>query len=184
MMAKQILITTFDVWLPHHCSNASDDLIAELLKHKLLPTQVTLLRKVVVDYELTLAAIFPVLEQLRPDLILCCGMAESRTAMTVESCAKHEGEVLQTAIDLDELVQGLKLTHISHDAGNFVCNHLYYHVLKAMLSSSPRGVSTEQKLSSQCLFIHVPPLTPENSTLLMSDFMQILQKLDRPIEGA
>jgi pyroglutamyl-peptidase len=165
-MSPRILLTSFDVWEPHQRSNASDDLL-ELLGDR-LPPQTHCLRRIPVDFQQAPAMVLDQMATLRPDLILCCGMAESRTVLTVESNGKFQSDVRQTAIALPALIQNLRATEISHDAGNFVCNYLYYTLLKQI---------QDQHLPSQCLFVHVPILTDRNQAAIGNDFVELLQTL-------
>jgi pyroglutamyl-peptidase len=99
-------------------------------------------------------------------------MAESRAVLTLESNGKyqsaHQLDILWTTIDVDRLVEKMVLTKVSHDAGTFVCNHLYYSVLKHIAS---------YQLRYQCLFVHVPILNETNLSLIMKDFHTLLQML-------
>jgi pyroglutamyl-peptidase len=158
-MPKQLLLTSFDIWEPHHVSNASDDLLAAMEQQRLLAciqAKIKLLRRVSVDFALAPQQVIAEIDALKPDLVLCCGMAESRTVLTLESNGKHQTDhqldILWTTIDLTRLVEKTVLTNVSHDAGTFVCNHLYYSVLKHIES---------HQLRCQCLFVHVPILISE-----------------------
>jgi len=174
-MTRKILLTSFDTWLSHHKSNASDDLLIEVAKLDDIPYELNLLRQLPVDIraasdtaaqslrERVLAQI----DQLQPDAIVCCGMAESRTQLSVESNPRRE-TVLKTPINLDKLLAGLDDVKISHDAGRFVCEGLYYSVLQAI---------AENNRSSNCLFVHVPLLTPDNSVQMQSELLQIIQRM-------
>lgn len=164
-MTINILLTSFDTWLPHQPSNASDDLLAKVAEIESLPYALTFLRKLPVDPKLGPMQAIAKIDELQPDLIICCGMAESRKILTVESTAISEGEILQTTIPLSSLVANLTLTEISDDAGKFVCEALYYSVLKHI---------KEKSLQSQCIFIHVPILTEENMEIILKDFLLIM----------
>lgn len=164
-MARKILLTSFDVWMPHQVSNSSDDLLAEMLRQKRLPDHTYCLRKLPVDFEQAPAQVISTINLLQPDVIVCCGMAESRTVLTVESNGCYGGETLETTINLAKLVEPLMATQVSDDAGQFVCNFLYYSILK-YLGQNP--------MNSRCLFVHVPPLNPGNQTLILRDFTAIL----------
>ena len=167
-MATKILLTSFDVWEAYQTSNASDDLIEAMSQQNLLAEwheKLSLLRKLPVDFQLAPQYVIAQIDALQPDLILCCGMAESRSRLTVESNGKHQSNVLRTAIDVDQLVEALEFTEVSHDAGAFVCNHLYYSVLQYI---HDRG------FSSHCLFIHVPVLHEMNLAPVIKDFLTIL----------
>ena len=162
-MSQKILLTSFQTWLAHQTSNASDDLLI-----KLQNTTFYYLRQLPVDIarasERTIAAI----EDIQPEIIICCGMAESRYRLTVESNATWTNDRLQTAVDLESLVTKLSDTGISDDAGKFVCEGLYYQVLKHLQHThSP----------NQCVFVHVPVLSTANLPLIVEDFQLIIKQL-------
>ena len=167
-MSRKTLLTSFDTWLPHQKSNSSDDLLTELLKIDSVSISLHLLRKLPVDFQLAPSQVISKINQLQPDIIVCCGMAEARKKLTIESNAKNEGEILKTTFDIDHLVAGLSITEISHDAGWFVCNRLYYLILQYI---------SDRNLKQQCLFVHVPILTQENLGQIVTDFLLILQKI-------
>lgn len=167
-MTKRILLTSFDVWLPHHQSNSSDDLLIEISKHNSLPHSFTFLRRLPVDVRLASDRVISHIEKLQPDGIICCGMAERRTQLTVESHATWEQEAIKTSVNLDKLVMGLAGTGISHDAGKFVCEGLYYSVLRYL---------RDRNLKRPCIFVHVPTLTPDNLPAIRADFSLIIQRL-------
>jgi len=174
-MPKQLLLTSFDIWEPHHVSNASDDLLVAMEQQRLLAcieAEIKLLRKVPVDFSLAPQQVIAERDALKPDLILCCGMAESQTVLTLESNGKHQIDhqldILWTTIDVDRLVEKMVFTKVSYDAGAFVCNHLYYSVLKHIES---------HQLRCQCLFVHVPVLNETNLPLILKDFHTLLQIL-------
>jgi pyroglutamyl-peptidase len=172
------LLTSFDIWQPHQRSNASDDLLelvlAEFEQRPLggvgdrPAPQIHTLRKLPVDFDQAPAAVLAQVTALQPELIVCCGMAESRSALTVESNGKFQSDIRFTAIALPALVQSLRHTHISHDAGDFVCNHLYYRLLQHI---------AEQQLPSRGLFLHVPVLTAENQAKVVEDAIALLTRL-------
>jgi pyroglutamyl-peptidase len=169
-----ILLTTFDTWKPTQPSNSSDDLIAELMRRKLLPRHIHLTRKIPVDFQLAPEKVLAIVETLQPDLIVCCGMAEKRSRLTVEANGKHQGDILYTSIPLKSLVEQTQATTISHNTGRFVCNYLYYSILKHIQL---------RQLKTHCLFVHVPLLKPENLEVTVQDFSTIL-KLLQPIAAS
>jgi pyroglutamyl-peptidase len=168
VMAKKILLTSFDVWASHQVSNSSDDLVGMAIAQDWLPLQVQVLRRLPVDWQLAPAKVIAAIELFQPDLIVCCGMAEQRQFLTVESNGKCNGEILTTEIELEGLIENLISTHISYDAGNFVCNYLYYLVLRHL---------QESQRSRQCLFIHVPLLNEINIVSVGRDFATMMGKL-------
>jgi pyroglutamyl-peptidase len=168
---KTLLLTSFDVWLPHQLSNASDDLLVALQQRQGLSSQIsqiTMMRKLPVDFQQAPELVCAAIEQHHPDLVVCCGMAESRQLLEVESCGCVDQDTLVTPLDLNRLTNGLAATQISNNAGQFVCNYLYYSVMKYCHLSHPE---------TQCLFIHVPLLTLANFTAILDDFSQLLNRL-------
>ena len=166
-MANKILLTSFDTWLPHQRSNASDDLLEQIAQSNYLSPSLTLLRKLPVDVEKASCAAIAKLNELHPDVIVCCGMAEQRTQLTVESNATCGNIMLATRVDLKRLVAGSDRIEISHDAEKFVCEGLYYSMLKYL---------QERQIHIPCVFVHVPILTEENSAEVVADFRLILHE--------
>jgi pyroglutamyl-peptidase len=132
------------------------------------PPKLTLLRQLPVDVDLASSCAIAKINELQPDIIICCGMAESRANLTVESHATRGDTVIKTPVDLEKLVTGLAETEISHDAGKFVCEGLYYSVLDYL---------RKNKLNSSCIFLHVPILTLNNLSIVLGDFHLIIQKM-------
>ena len=169
-MTNKILLTSFDTWLPHHKSNSSDDLLAKISQIQSLPYSLTFLQKLPVDSELAPNLAIAQINQLQPDTIICCGMAESRQKLTVESCACSNKDILKTAVNLEPLVADLAATEISHEAGKFVCEAVYYAVLKHLADS---------QMTAQCIFVHVPILTARNADKIVADFLLVMRHLAR-----
>jgi pyroglutamyl-peptidase len=164
-MNKKILLTSFQTWMPHQTSNASDDLLELVAKLNISPSLI-FLRQLPVDVSLAASRVISNIEELQPEAIICCGMAESRQVLTVESCACGEA-LYKTSVDLEKLLVGLSVTEISHDAGKFVCEGLYYEVLKYLSC----------KLNISCIFVHVPILTAENLPRILADFQVIIKRI-------
>ncbi|MCC3408712.1 MAG: peptidase C15 [Microcoleus sp. PH2017_10_PVI_O_A] len=167
-MTNKILLTSFDTWLPHQKSNSSDDLLAKISQIKSLPDSLNFLRKLPVDFELAPKLAIAQINQLQPDITICCGMAESRQKLTLESCACCETDILKTAVNLEPLVADLASTEISHEAGKYVCEALYYAVLKHI---------RDAQLPAKCIFVHVPILTDKNLDKIVADFLLIIRRL-------
>ena len=167
-MTAKFLLTSFDTWLPHQKSNSSDDLLAKVSEIQSLPYSLNFLRKLPVDAELAPSLAIAKINQIQPETIICCGMAESRQKLTVESCACCDTDILKTKVNLEPLVADLATTEISHEAGKYVCEALYYAILKHLGDS---------KLSTKCLFVHVPILTPDNTDKIVGDFLSIVNRL-------
>ena len=170
-MTNKILLTSFAIWEAHHRSNASDDLIAASLQQGQWAKwheEPSLLRQLPVDFQLAPQQVIAQIDALQPDIVVCCGMAEHRSVLTLESNGKHQSDMRQTTIALDRLVDGLAVTQVSHDAGDFVCNYLYYSVLKHI---------QRHRLACRGLFIHVPVLHEANLAPILQDFGMLLQRL-------
>lgn len=165
-MNNTILLTSFTTWKSHHTSNSSDDLLHLLSERELGPFN--FLRKLPVEFELAPQHVLNSFNELRPKVLICCGMAEERTKLNIESRAILDEQILQTSVDLKELTIDLSMTEISHDAGQFVCNTLYYKTLEHLSS---------QEEVYHSIFIHVPVLTEENRHLLLADFVSIIERL-------
>jgi pyroglutamyl-peptidase len=165
-MNTKILLTSFATWLPHQKSNSSDDLLTEIAK--LESPSLRFVRQLPVDVFKASRLVIDKIAELQPDSIICCGMAESRTKLTVESCATCGDALINTWVDLEKLVAEAAEIEISHDAGKFVCEGLYYEVLKYL---------QERNLSTHCIFVHVPVLTQDNLPGIVADFHRIIQKM-------
>ena len=165
-MKTKILLTSFQTWLTHQQSNSSDDLLVEIQKSDCCAdVSLFFLRNLPVDTELASQKVIDEIKIIQPNVIICCGMAEKRTKLTIESNAVCQDECLHTSIDLTELTDRLIITEISHDAGKFVCEGLYYQVLK-YIQSKDRNI--------HCIFVHVPLLKPDRLGLILQDFHSIL----------
>ncbi|AFY88107.1 MULTISPECIES: hypothetical protein [Chroococcidiopsis] len=167
-MTKKILLTSFTTWLPHHTTNSSDDLLEKISQLNYTFAVLNFLRQLPVNIQLASNIVMEKAQALEPNSIICCGMAERRQHLTIESNATWNGSILQTNIDLGNLVQENDRVKISHDAGKFVCEGLYYSVLEWI---------QRHQLPVNCVFIHVPILTEQNSNIVLNDFEVILQRL-------
>jgi pyroglutamyl-peptidase len=164
-MNAQILLTSFDTWLLHQKSNSSDDLLEQVSQIESLPYSLNFLRKLPVDFAEAPRLAIAQINKLQPQVIICCGMAESRLKLTLESCACSDRELLKTSVNLDMLIADLTVTEISHDAGKFVCEALYYAVLKHICDC---------QMPAKCVFVHVPILTADNTDRIVADFLSII----------
>lgn len=164
-MSSKILLTSFDTWLSHQSSNASDDLLMQLQRN-FLAQNWHFVRQLPVEIPRASERVIKAIEQLNPELIICCGMAERRYHLTLESNARGNNQQLFTTVNLPQLLNQLSYTSISHDAGQFVCEGLYYHVLSHLQNTSS---------TRQALFIHVPIFTPTNFAQMMQDVRQIIE---------
>ena len=160
-----ILITSFRPWQEHQRINTSDSLLEQVATR--LPANALTLRSLPVNFDFAPMRVIAHIVQYRPKVVVCCGMAETRETLTVEQWGTYKDRQLATPIDLQMLTQQTIHTRISHDAGNFVCNRLYYRVLRHL-----------EHRSSVALFIHVPLITPANRAVIEFDFLKIIEHLN------
>ena len=159
----RLLLTAFAPWKAQQLSNSSDDLLQAI--QPIAPLSVSFLRGLPVNLPVARSLTIAKLQQVRPQILVLCGMAETRSRLSVEATATVGDRQIHTSIDLVRLTANLAATDISQDAGRFVCNSLYY----AMLSYNP--------LSFECLFVHVPILQDSNQAAIVADFRVILARL-------
>lgn len=168
---SHILLTSFQTWLPHQKSNSSDDLLAEVAKLESFSHSLTFLRHLPVDIAQASERAIAKINELQPDIIICCGMAESRRQLSVESNASQGDTVLHNSVDFARLLDSSIGTTISHNAGKFVCEGLYYSVLNHLQKND---------LKKHGLFIHVPVLTRNNIAEVLTDVELIMHRLTSP----
>jgi len=168
-MRIKILLTSFQTWLSHQKSNSADDLL-EIIQEKYDDDFVSLffLRSLPVDIGLASQKVIAQIQAIQPDVVICCGMAEKRSKLTLESNATCNGECIYTSVDLIKLNKFAMVTEISQDAGKFVCEGLYYQVLKYTQSLSK---------NTSCIFVHVPLLEQSNLNFILHDFHFIISSL-------
>ncbi|MCL2923462.1 MAG: peptidase C15 [Trichodesmium sp. MAG_R04] len=167
-MEIKVLLTSFDIWKPEQKSNSSDDLLALISSEKSTDYCLNFIRKLPVDSKIAPEIVISQIEKIHPDIIICCGMAEKREILTIESQANSGSKVMKTSVDLSNLLLGLDGIEISNDGGKFVCEDLYYSVLKYLYESG---------LKSKCIFVHVPIFTEVNRDIITENFLKILSKI-------
>jgi len=199
-MANSILLTSFTTWKAEQTSNSSDDLLEILVQNDWLSDTHHLLRQVPVDFDLAPAQVIAQIAAVQPAIVVCCGMAEDRQHIHLETQAVVDDRVLTTTIDCTQLLSDLQVTVLSQDAGRFVCNHLYYSVLEYLRTPAPSrscvevtrlprfgpdpqppNVTNPTNLpvggAAHCIFVHIPILIPDNQDQIVSDFLTILHRL-------
>ncbi len=115
-------------------------------------------------------------ERLRPSVVVMTGQAAARSMVCVERTARLRAGVtardnrgalgptasagkaqLQTTAPVGDMVLAIReagvAVRVSTDAGDYVCNHLYYGALHHLAHASP---------TTPAIFIHLPA-TPEQS---------------------
>jgi len=133
-----------------------------------LPERTIWLSQVPVSFEMAPIRVINALYRFRPRAVVCCGMAEKRAYLSLEQQGKSVSRSLQTGLNLADLLADTHLSEISHDAGDYVCNALYYRVLAAIQESA---------IAMPCLFVHVPVLTALTRSLIQADMQLVLDKV-------
>ena len=141
-----ILLTGFEPW-DEFKSNPSGE-VAKALGGEVLP----------VDYRRADALLRRLLER-RPSAVVLTGLAAKRTSIELETRAyneKHTGRPIdrngpsfrKSTLPLAPLLRRLRRAGlpaaISHDAGRFLCNYVFF-VARGLLGDVP------------CGFVHLPP---------------------------
>ena len=167
---KKLLLTSFQTWLDRQTYNSSDRLLAMAEQWQFDAVELAFLRQLPVDTKLASQRAIAAIETFQPQGIICCGMAESRQNLTIESNATYQNDCIYTQVDLEALIKYLSNTTISHDAGKFVCEGLYYQILNFLRFSL---------LKIPCIFVHVPLLTERNLPAIERDFKYILDSVSK-----
>ena len=132
-----------------------------------------------VSYARTADALLGAVRAAEPDVVICFGQAEGRTGILIERFAHNLDEATTTdndavpgsgtAIDaagpiayqstlpVDAIVAALRAEGIpaapSSDAGGFLCNHVFYVLMRLLAEERPGAIGG---------FVHVP-LLPEQA---------------------
>jgi len=105
------------------------------------------------------------------DFILVLGQKPGVKSLYIETMGRGLADCYETVFDYSGLGNALKVAgyavRISQNAGNYLCNHVYYHGLRAA------------KERTQILFLHVPYLknmpAPTRIAAVLSAFLQGLK---------
>lgn len=133
-----------------------------------LPAQTVWLSQVPVSFAIAPIRVINAMYRFCPRAVVCCGMAEKRAYLSLEQQGKGAAQSLQTDLNLVELLADTRLSQISDDAGDYVCNALYYQVLQAI---------QKRAITTPCLFVHVPVLRESTRSLIQSDMRLVLNKV-------
>lgn len=155
-----VLVTGFEPFGKNEANPSQ--LLAEELGGVVLP----------VSYARAARALRDAIEERRPDVIICFGLADDREAISVERFAHNLDEASTTDNDaangsgaeidaagplafrstlpVDAIVAALRdegiPAEVSRDAGGFLCNHVFYVLMRDLREGQIGG------------FVHVPPL--------------------------
>ena len=164
---KPVLVTGFEPFGEHAVNPSA--LIANSFDGVVLP----------VSYARAADALRAAIDDADPDVVLCFGLAEKRTKVSVERFAHNLDEASTTDNDeapgsgreidpagplafrstlpVDDIVAALDAegipAEVSRDAGGFLCNHVFYVLMQTLERERPQARGG---------FVHVP-LLPEQA---------------------
>jgi len=104
------------------------------------------------DFEVSKRQLINKLKENKYDIIFSFGQKPVIKSIYIEKIGANEFEKLKTNYNYIELSNYLKKYYkvkISENAGNYLCNNIYYNGLKYIF---------ENKLKLQMIFIHIPYL--------------------------
>lgn len=168
-----ILLTGFEPW-GKELVNPSGELARELGGH-VLP----------VDFHESVRRLKDLIARHRPDAVVMLGLSSTRTKINLEAVALNvdprEGKTwrrgiarrgplaIESRLPLDRLLAALKKARvpatISHHAGTYVCNHLFYEALRGWKKGP-------------CGFIHVPTFKAMSKPRQLRAIRAVLAALD------
>jgi len=137
---------------------------------------VVVARRLPCVYDACVAEFIEAFESLRPEAVLMTGQAASRAVVSVERIARNVSsrsapdnrgvlradeangptrlEATAAAGDIARAIRAAGLSaRVSTNAGDYVCNHLFYGALRHVLNRAP---------ATPAVFVHLPA-TPEQS---------------------
>jgi len=206
-MNGKILLTSFQTWLPQQTSNSSDDLLQEITKLDEFSSSLTFLRQLPVDVSQASSRAIAKIEELQPNVMICCGMAAKRQKLTVEACAtcghtSHRIRLYSYCLSLCRILRLKKLQDFlpvllaKSNLPDSILIKTSVDLEKLVAGLSKTEISYEagkfvceglyyeilnhlQKynLNVSCIFVHVPVLTQDNLPGIIADFRIIMQKM-------
>lgn len=155
----RVLVTGFEPFGEHAVNPSA--LVAKSFDGVVLP----------VSYAHAAGALQAAIDDADPDVVLCFGLADNRTKVSVERFAHNLDEAgttdndeapgsgkeidpagplaFRSTLPVDEIVAALEAegipAEVSRDAGGFLCNHVFYVLMQTLDPKRTGG------------FIHVPP---------------------------
>jgi pyroglutamyl-peptidase len=156
---KRVLVTGFESFGEHAINPSA--LVANAFDGVVLP----------VSYARAADALQVAIDDADPEVVLCFGLADKRTKISVERFAHNLDEAstidndeapgsgkeidpagplaFRSTLPVDEIVAALEAegipAEVSRDAGGFLCNHVFYVLMQTL---DPKRIGG---------FIHVPP---------------------------
>lgn len=194
---KTILITGFGPF-GNHIVNASWEAVKELNKlcatTKVLKNVEVIVKEISVSYEDVANYVPKLWEKYKPNLVLHVGVSHKVKCLTIECCARSYGylrpdihdkcpdennikpEIFETKINVNDICEinnenpdntACKAC-ISHDAGHFLCEYIFYKSL--------------QIDPTRTLFVHVPDFDQYSSLQTAKGLHDILCHLIKNME--
>jgi len=173
MTSNIVLVTAFEPF-GGEAVNASLE-AAKGLDGRRCGDAVVAVRTLPCAYDLCVADLVAACERLRPSAVLMSGQAARRGVLCVERCARNRvsasrrdsrgalgspalgPDMLETTADAAAVARAVRTAgvaaRVSADAGDYVCNHLYFEALRRLGRTSP---------TVPAIFIHLPA-TPAQS---------------------
>ncbi|XP_015908275.1 pyroglutamyl-peptidase 1 [Parasteatoda tepidariorum] len=179
-----VLVTGFGLFRDHS-ENSSWITAKQLLNidHK---NYNLVIRELPVIYDVVLDSVPKLWEELKPKLVVHCGMSELATCIAIEKqacntdyfgcdvkgqlppnncCCSVGQNVLHTAIDVDKVLEDLKQhdvcvkTESSDNAGRYLCEFIYY---------------TSLKINRNTAFVHLPPVNQPYTAQQMAQTLSLI----------
>ena len=128
-------------------------------------------------YDVCVAEFVEAFERLRPEAVLMTGQAAMRAIVSVERIARHSASAatpdnrgvagaamklsgparLEATADVRDIARAIRAAglgaRVSMNAGDYVCNHLFYSGLRHLLNRAP---------ATPAVFVHLPATPGQN----------------------
>lgn len=186
----RVLVSGFEPF-GGYAHNPTERMVEALRRDGLLPEGVTLEAVTVpVTYFESWEVLRGYIERFRPDVVLAFGFAPSSHAVRIETLAHnhdagyadnanrtHRGKIVTdgvanypSGLPVDDLIASLTRqgfsVQTSENAGGYLCNHLFYHLMHYTTHHPMRAG-----------FIHIPDLAPEGKHGSVMLVQQIVESL-------
>ncbi len=206
-MSYKLLLTGFDPFAGFHV-NPSFQIAQNLAVHNVIAGVRINAFEMPTKWDVSAQILGQILHRTEYDGLILIGLAAKRSMISLERTAhnlddsevadnagvfrhqqiidKSSPEYLHTNLPVEKFASELTddgfPVEISHSAGNFVCNHLYFHALN--MPERPRDV----------LFVHIPPTDDMQDTnaeysgtlpfnLIENFFTSLILKITNPLRN-
>jgi pyroglutamyl-peptidase len=163
-----LLLTSFTTWETTQRTNASDTLVARIEAKRVADVQT--LRNLPVNTEEAFELVKDKILEERPHTVILCGMTEKRSgALFLEKRARKGDDELRSSTFIDALATAISPTAVSYDAGQFVCEGLYYETLRFCQNEFAGTIAV--------LFVHVPRFTRAQAQIYENAMSELIAHL-------